>query len=77
MAHLLIRNIDQALLTELKAAAKSHGRSLQAEIHDILQQSRTRNLAYTKRISARWLKRLRGSHQSDSTLIIREDRDSR
>ena len=77
MPNLLIRDLDQDVLTELKAAAKTHGRSLQAEIHAILQQSRTRSLAETRRVSARWLKRLQGTQRSDSTDLIREDRDSR
>jgi hypothetical protein len=61
----------------LKAAAKAHGRSLQAEIHDVLRRANTRNLAETRRLSARWLRRLKSRSHSDSTALIREDRDSR
>ncbi len=77
MPSLLIRDIDSGLLSELRASAKAHGRSLQAEIHVILEQARLRRLAETRRISARWLRRLRGTRQSDSTKLIREDRDRR
>lgn len=77
MASLLIRNIDEDLLAELKAAAKAHGRSLQAEIREILQNAGRRHLAETRRMSERWLQRLRGSPQSDSTTLIREGRDSK
>jgi hypothetical protein len=47
----------------------AHGRSLQAEIHDVLQRASTRNLAETGRVSAHWLKRLRKTSQSDSSVM--------
>lgn len=77
MANVLVRNLDDDVLKQLKAAAKAHGRSLQAEIHDALRRASTRNLAETRRLSAQWLKRLRRSSQSDSAVTIREDRDAR
>lgn len=77
MANLLVRNLDDDVLKELKAAAKAHGRSLQAEIHEVLRNASARRRAQTRRLSARWLKRLRGSTQSDSAALIREDRDTR
>jgi plasmid stability protein len=77
MADVLIRDLDDDVLKQLKAAAKAHGRSLQAEIHEILHAASTRNLAATRRLSARWLKRLAHTPQSDSTALIREDRDRR
>jgi len=77
MANLLIRDLDADVLARLKAAAKSRGRSLQGEIHDALERAATSSLADTRRLSARWLKRLRGSSQSDSTRLIREDRNAR
>jgi len=77
MANVLVRNLDDDVLKQLKAAAKAHGRSLQAEIHDVLQRATTRNLAQTRRLSTQWLKRLLHSTQSDSTVTIREDRDAR
>ena len=77
MANVLVRDLDDDVLKQLKAAAKAHGRSLQAEIHDVLERASTRNLAATRRLSAQWLKRLRQSSQSDSALLIRADRDAR
>jgi plasmid stability protein len=76
MANILVRDLDDEVLERLKVAAKAHGRSLQAEIHDVLHMASTRNLAETRRLSAQWLKRLRSSSQSDSAMIIREDRDN-
>jgi plasmid stability protein len=77
MPNLLIRDLDDNVLQGLKAAAKAHGRSLQAEIHDVLRRANTRNLAETRRLSARWFRRLKSRSRSDSTTLIREDRDSR
>ena len=77
MANILVRDLDDDVLRQLKAAAKAHGRSLQAEIHDVLHRATTRNLAETRRLSAQWLKRLRTSPRSDSSVMIREDRDKR
>jgi len=77
MANVLIRDLDEDVLTQLKASAKAHGRSLQAEIHDVLERAGTRNLAATRRLSAQWLKRLRRPSHSDSAALIRQDRDAR
>jgi len=77
VANLLIRDLDTAVLARLKAATKSHRRSLQGEIHHALERAATNSLADTRRLSARWLKRLRGSSQSESTKLIREDRNAR
>jgi plasmid stability protein len=77
MADVLIRDLDADVLKQLKASAKAHGRSLQAEIHDVLERAGTRNLAETRRLSAQWLKRLRRPSHSDSAALIREDRDAR
>jgi plasmid stability protein len=77
MANVLIRDLDDDLLKQLKSAARDHGRSLQAEIHDALRTASLRNLAETRRLSTHWLKRLRGSAHSDSAALIRQDRDSR
>ena len=77
MANVLVRDLDDDILKQLKAAAKANGRSLQAEIHDVLEKATSRNLARTRRLSARWLKRLRRSSQSDSAALLRDDRDRR
>ncbi len=77
MPDVLIRDLDAEVLERLKAAAKASGRSLQAEIHEVLRRAGTRNLAETRRLSARWLKRLNRSRQSDSAVLIRQDRDAR
>jgi plasmid stability protein len=77
MANVLVRNLDEEILAQLKKAAKAHGRSLQAEIHEVLRNASTRRLAETRRVSAQWLKRLAGSTQKDSAALIRADREAR
>lgn len=77
MANVLIRDLDDDVLKQLKVSAKAHGRSLQAEIHEVLRNASARRLAETRRISAQWLKRLSGTAQTDSAALIREDRDLR
>ena len=77
MPDVLVRGLDDDVLKQLKAAAKANRRSLQAEIHDVLRRANTRNLAQTRRLSAKWLKRLSGPSHSDSAALIREDRDAR
>jgi plasmid stability protein len=77
VANLLVRDLDEQVVSRLKAAARAHGRSLQGEIHDALRQASTRNLAETRRLSGQWLRRLRRSRQSDSTRLIRSAREKR
>jgi plasmid stability protein len=77
MANVLVRDLDDHVLEQLKAAAKAHGRSLQAEIHEVLRNASARSLANARRPSTQWLKRLRESSYADSTASIREDREAR
>jgi plasmid stability protein len=77
MPDVLVRDLDDHVLKQLKAAAKANGRSLQAEIHEVLRRAGTCNLAETRRLSARWLKRLSRPGHSDSAALIRDDRDAR
>ncbi len=77
MANVLVRSLDDDILKQLKAAAKEHGRSLQAEIHEVLRLASVRRVAETRRLSRLWLRRLKGSRQTDSAALIREDRDTR
>lgn len=77
MRNILVRNLDEIVLKQLKSAAKAHRRSLQAEIHEVLRTAGARQLAETRRLSARWLKRIKGGSHTDSAASIREDRETR
>jgi plasmid stability protein len=77
MANLTIRNLDDEVVAKLKAQAKAHHRSLEAELREILtgtvdRQARKDFLARADRIAAMTPK----TYQTDSTLLIREDRDT-
>lgn len=76
MASVTIRNLDDDVVTKLKAQAKAHNRSLEAELRQLLSDAARMNarqqfIARAKKISAMTPQRL----QTDSTDLIREDRD--
>ena len=77
MPDILVRGLEPSVVSRLKEVAKRHGRSLQGEVKAIL----TQNIPYTMKealqVSEKWKKRFAGRKFSDSTLDIREDRDTR
>lgn len=77
MPDVLIRDLDPAVLDELKASAKENGRSLQAEIHEVLRDAARFRAAGTRELATAWHRRLTGRRFSDSAKLIREDRDRR
>ncbi len=79
MSELRVRNIDDWVVAELKAQARAHGRSLEAEL-----RNRLRELALLPRQEmAERASRLRATIAQehgllpDSAAAIREDRDAR
>ncbi len=76
MANVTIRNLDEEVIARLKVRAKANNRSLEVELREILtraSESMTRQelRALAKRIAARTA----NVPQTDSTELIREDRD--
>ena len=75
MAQVLIRDIDSEVVDRLRENAKRNGRSLEAELRSILQRAAgviTPDVrAEVERIRARFA----GRTFSDSSELIREDRD--
>jgi plasmid stability protein len=76
MANVTIRNLDDVVVEKLKVRAKTHHRSLEAELREILsaavrRASKEELLAEAERIAAM----TPDVPQTDSTLLIREDRD--
>ena len=74
MPDVLVRGLTPAVVKRLKARAKNRGRSLQAEVKDILErEARLPDdvLEGIRRVRAM----TRGKRFSDSTLLIREDRE--
>jgi len=76
MAQLLIRNLEDDVVTALKKRAAAEGKSLEQSLRDLLQEAAlpevARRLAIIDRIRAMGPESKR---QSDSTKMIREDRD--
>jgi len=77
MANLTIRNVDDVIVDRLKDKAAKNGRSLEAELREVLKQAATRKtreelLAQIDSIAAMTPK---GIKQTDSAKLIREDRD--
>ncbi len=77
MANLTIRNLDDHVVERLKTKAKDNGRSLEAELRELLKQAAKRKspeelLAIADRIAAMTPE---GVKQTDSAELLREDRD--
>ena len=77
MTNLTIRNLVDAVVERLKNRAKANNRSLEAEVRDLLERSvgpmsREEFIGLARRIRAM----TPNVPQTDSTLLIREDRDS-
>ena len=77
MGNLTIRNLDDGVIDRLKAQAKANQRSLEGEVRHVL----TREVSDYLR-TAEFLERAdalaattSGMKQTDSTILIREDRD--
>lgn len=78
MANLTIRNLDDEVAKTLKAQAKAHDRSLEAELRHLLTQAAAQHgrMAAFRREAARIRAMTpKDRPQTDSTEIIREDRD--
>jgi plasmid stability protein len=76
MADVLIRGVDTLILETLKENAKTNGRSLQAELQIILKQAAERPKILDRAVLAEKIRQsLSGREHSDSTELLREDRN--
>ncbi|WP_422879836.1 FitA-like ribbon-helix-helix domain-containing protein [Neomoorella humiferrea] len=73
----LIRNVSKEVLATLKQRAAAKGRSLQVELHKILEEAAGENDLDGVKMAADIRKKLlaRGKSYSDSVELIREDRE--
>ena len=76
MAEILVRNLDKKTVDQLKKQAKSKGRSLQAEVKEILEGATKLSMEETRKLVDEIRASFKGRKFSDSTLLIREDRDA-
>jgi len=74
MAQFLVRDLDAKAVERLKARAKRHGRSLQGEVKQVLEQATGYSLEEALEAAGRIRRRFRGRRFTDSAKLIREDR---
>jgi plasmid stability protein len=74
MSDVLIRDLPAAVLQRLKAQARRHGRSLQAELNAILTEAATGDMLEARRVADRVRLSLAGCPLSDSGTLQAEDR---
>jgi plasmid stability protein len=75
MPQLLIRNLDEQTIQNLKERAKNHNRSLQGEVKLILEEYASRPDESPLVIADRWQGYIAGRSFSDSAELVREDRE--
>jgi antitoxin FitA len=75
MAQIIVRNLDDDVVTRLKMRARDNDRSLEAEVRHILEQSAKIDMAQARLIVMQRRKKLQGRKFADSIELIREDRD--
>jgi antitoxin FitA len=77
MAQVIVRNLDEQVVSSLKFKAKLHGHSLEQELREILKRAAEltpkEKVALADRIAAMTPRPL----ADDSADLIREDRDTR
>jgi len=76
MAQILVRDLDDDLVKRLKNRASRDGRSLQAEVKMILEQAAKIDMDTAQSMLDQFRRRFKGKEFSDSTELVREDRDS-
>lgn len=79
MGQVLIRNLDDALIADYKRAAADHGRSLEAELREVLSAMRPRHRPSAAELMALSEKIRSGTANTagsdEGWQLIREDRD--
>ena len=75
MAQAVIRKIDDDAMARLKARARRKGVSLEQELRTILTEAASQDEAGFRDRAAAFRRKLAGRRHSDSTRLIREDRD--
>ena len=77
MGSLTIRNLDDRVIERLEAQARSNRRSLEGEIRHILTRraDRAARIADFRERTDRLASLTAGVRQTDSAILLREDRD--
>ena len=75
MAQVIIRNIDDEAIRRLKARAERKGISLERELRTIVTEAARSDHAGFRERAAELRRKLGDGPHSDSTKLVREDRD--
>ena len=74
MAEVLIRDLAPATVSRLKERAKRRGRSLQAELKDLLETASRQSALEARALADRVRLQLGGRRHSDSVELLAKDR---
>jgi plasmid stability protein len=74
MAQVLVRDLKDEVVARLKTRAKQRGRSLQADLKDILEQASRQSAIDARTLALRIRRQLAGRRHGDSVRLLAEDR---
>jgi len=74
MANVLIRNLDERIVDKLKRRAARNDRSLQVELHAILERAASVDMVGASALAARIRHKLSDRKHSDSAALVASDR---
>ena len=74
MAQVLVRDLQPETVSRLKERARRHGRSLQAELKDLLESASRQSAIDARALADRVRRQLAGRSHSDSALLLAKDR---
>ena len=75
MGQVIVRNLDDHVIAALKTKAELHGQSLEQELRAILSQAAVPNVQERVTLANRSRALTPKRRQTNSTKLIREDRD--
>jgi len=75
MSQIHVRDLDEKVVERLKKRAKKCGRSLHAEVKNILEQASKIDMESARKLADKIRKSFGNRKFSDSVELIREDRD--
>jgi plasmid stability protein len=75
MAQVIVRNVDNEAIARLKSRAARKGHSLEQELRLVIVEASREDHEEFWQEAARIKASLRGREHSDSTSLVREDRD--
>jgi plasmid stability protein len=75
MAQVIVRHLQDETVRRLKARARRKGHSLERELRAILAAAARQDMAEFKATATAIRARYAGTPQTDSALLLRDDRD--